>query len=114
VTTETTSGIAADDEQITISDVRGASLVVERMDGGSLVAWTAAPGEDDGPAVVLDAEALERLAGFLGLRRVEPAFDYEGDELWLTAGRHVERLCDDEPAAVRRLYVEPAKDGGAS
>ncbi|MEU3452110.1 hypothetical protein ABZ671_00505 [Micromonospora sp. NPDC006766] len=57
--------MTADDRYLTVRDGRGASLVLERDDDGSLSAWIAPPGGNDGPSVFLDKETRAQVAAFL-------------------------------------------------
>ncbi|MDG4791952.1 hypothetical protein O7626_39760 [Micromonospora sp. WMMD1102] len=53
------------DDGLTVRDERGASLVVERWDDGSIAAWIAPPGDNDGPSVQLSADDRRRVAAYL-------------------------------------------------
>lgn len=53
------------DDGLTIRDERGVSLVVERWDDGSVAAWIAPPGGNDGPSVWLSADDRRRVAAYL-------------------------------------------------
>ncbi|MFG1846713.1 hypothetical protein [Micromonospora carbonacea] len=51
---------------LTIADKAGATLNVERTDTGSLSAWIAPPGGNDGVSVVLDDADTAQVVAFLG------------------------------------------------
>ena len=57
--------VVYDDDGLTIRDSRGASLVVERWDGGELQVWIAPPGDCDGPSVQLTPDDRRRVAAYL-------------------------------------------------
>jgi hypothetical protein len=101
------------DDQITIRDTRGASLVLERGDDGQVFAWIAPPGGNDGHSVGLDANALAQIAAFLGFA-TKPVVDFDGESVWLDPHNQVQwvPVGHGVPEGWRRLYVASTTDGG--